>query len=133
MISANEPAAPQVTVPMPTIPRVLVVEDEALIGMLIAEFLERADFEVIGPATSVERALKLIEQKGCDIAVLDIRLGESSAEPIACELRARGTPFITLSGYAPAQRAAVFEGAPMLVKPVRPADLIAELRRCLVG
>jgi DNA-binding response OmpR family regulator len=123
--AASEKTAPRVP------PRILVVEDEVLIGMLIADCLELANFEVVGPATSVARALMLIEHTGCDAAVLDIRLGDSSAEPIADELRSRGTPFITLSGYAPSQRSAAFEGAPMLVKPVRPADLVAELRRCL--
>ncbi len=114
-------------------PRVLVVEDEALIALLLADCLQNAGFEVVGPATSVAKALALIEQTGCDAAVLDIRLGNESAEPIARELRARGTPFVTVSGYSPSQRSPTFEGAPMLVKPVRTNDLIAELRRCLAA
>lgn len=117
----------------PSAPRVLVVEDEALIALLIAESLERGGFKVVGPVTSVAKALALLEHEDCEVAILDIRLGNESAEPIALELRARGTPFVTLSGYAPNQRASAFEGAPMLVKPVRPNDLVGELRRCLAS
>lgn len=115
----------------PKAPRVLVVEDEALIALLVADHLERAGFKVVGPATSVSKALDLIEEGDCEAAILDIRLGEELAEPIAHALKARGTPFVTVSGYSRTQRSAAFEGAPMLVKPVKTKDLIAELRRCL--
>lgn len=128
-----DPGGGQSSAPPSQSPRVLVVEDEALIALLIAEHLEHAGFNVVGPATSVENAMSLIERSGCDAAVLDIRLGEESAEPIARELRSRGTPFVTVSGYSRPQRSAAFEGAPMLVKPVRTNVLITELRRCLTA
>jgi DNA-binding response OmpR family regulator len=111
--------------------RVLVVEDDALLGLDIAEQLEDAGFKVIGPAVSVARAFRMLEEAGCDAAVLDVNLGKETAEPIAIELRARGTPFIVLSGYSSDQHPPGFHGAPSLSKPARPDDLIALLGESL--
>jgi hypothetical protein len=66
----------------------------------------------------VRRALRLVDEVGCDAAVLD-------------QLRDRGTPFVTVSGYSRDQHSPVFNDAPKLAKPLRPERLIAELRRCI--
>ena len=116
-----------------TRPRILLAEDEALLALLLAERLEEAGFRITGPATSVAAALALIEQEGCDAAVLDVQLGKETAAPIAQALRSRSIPFLTLSGYSESQRPPVFDGAPMMVKPVRMHDLVAFLKRCLAG
>jgi DNA-binding response OmpR family regulator len=110
--------------------RVLVVEDDALIGLDISHQLLDAGFDVVGPATSVARALRLIGENGCDVAVLDVNLGAETAEPVARELRARGTPFVVLSGYSSDQHAPGFGGAPTLSKPARSEELVATLRNC---
>jgi PAS domain S-box-containing protein len=112
-------------------PRILVVEDEALMAMEIAHVLTEAGFEVVGPARAVAAALELLKQRGCDAAVLDINLGNETSEPVACELKNRGTPFVTLSGYAKAQHPSIFHGAPALAKPLQPDRLIAKLSACL--
>src|ERR1044071_818409 len=78
--------------------RVLVVEDEALLALEIAELLTDAGLEVVGPATSVAKALNLINNPGCDIVILDVNLGSEHSEPVALELRARGIPFLVVSG-----------------------------------
>jgi DNA-binding response OmpR family regulator len=114
-----------------TPPRILLAEDEALLALLLAERLEEAGFRIAGPATSVAAALALIEQEGCDAAVLDVQLGDETAAPIAQALRNRNIPFLTLSGYSESQRPPIFDGAPMMVKPVRMPDLVACLNRCL--
>ena len=67
--------------------RVLVVEDEAIVAIDIADQLTEAGFLVVGPAPSVAKALKLIEDVGCDVAVLDVNLRDETAEPVARELR----------------------------------------------
>jgi DNA-binding response OmpR family regulator len=113
------------------IKRVLVVEDDAVLALDIAQQLTAAGLEVIGPAISVAKALRLIGQTGCDVAVLDVNLGSETAEPVALELRARGTPFVVLSGYSSEQHPPGFLGAPMLSKPARPEDLVAVLRKCM--
>lgn len=111
--------------------RVLVVEDDALLALDIAIQLRDGGLEVVGPATSVAKALKLIAGTGCDVAVLDVNLGSETAGPVARELRARGTPFVVLSGYSSEQHPAEFHGAPLLSKPIRPADLVTLLRKCM--
>jgi len=111
--------------------RVLVVEDDALIALDIANQLASAGFQVVGPAVSVVRAMKLIDDHGCDIAVLDVNLGDrETSEPIARELRARAKPFIVLSGYARDEHPREFDGAPMLSKPTTSSELIATLLSC---
>ena len=112
-------------------PRVLVVEDEAVVAVEIVQVLRTAGFEVVGPARAVAQALQLINGVGCDAAVLDINLGTETSEPIALRLRDRGTPFVTVSGYSREQQSPVFSDAPKLAKPLRPERLIAELRRCM--
>ena len=110
---------------------ILIAEDNALLALDLSHALETAGFEVIGPALSVEQALALIESPGCDAAVLDINLGKETSELVALELKDRGTPFVTLSGYAPEQHPAAFHGAPALAKPLRPEVLVAEVRWCM--
>lgn len=107
--------------------RVLVVEDEAILAIDIAEQLTNAGFEVVGPATSVARALKLISAVGCDVAVLDVNLRDETAEAVALALRARGTPFLFLSAVSIDDLPAGFNNEVLLPKPTRSAVLVAAL------
>jgi PAS domain S-box-containing protein len=111
-------------------PRILIVEDEALVAIEIARALTEAGFDIVGPARGVSAALALLRQRGCDAAVLDINLGSETSEAIAIALTASKTPFVTLSGYARHEHSPAFAGAPALTKPARPQLLIAELRKC---
>jgi DNA-binding response OmpR family regulator len=111
--------------------RVLVVEDEPLIAFDVADHLRQAGFEVIGPATSVSAALKLLNSQSCDLAVLDVNLGRETAAPIADVLRSKSLPFVALSGYSSEQLPEIFQRAPMLTKPVDPKKLVHLLRGCL--
>jgi DNA-binding response OmpR family regulator len=74
--------------------RVLVVEDEFMIGLDIGQQLADAGYEVVGPATSVEKALRFIAEPGCDVAILDVNLGDETSEPVARKLRGSGKPFV---------------------------------------
>ena len=109
--------------------RVLLVEDEALLAIDLADLLTEAGFEVIGPAMRAAEALALIASSGCDAAVLDVHLGDETSEPVAIELTRLGVPFIVLSGYNSDQHPPAFKGAPMLLKPVRFEKLATELRQ----
>jgi PAS domain S-box-containing protein len=112
-------------------PRILIVEDEALVAMDLVRLLAEAGFDIVGPARAVPAALELLERVGCDTAVLDLHLGSGTSEAIAVELMAMETPFVTLSGYSPEQYPSPFAGAPALRKPVQPEILISQLKRCL--
>jgi DNA-binding response OmpR family regulator len=111
--------------------RVLVVEDDALVADEISRILDAAGFQVVGPAERVEKAFHLLNDVGCDAAVLDMQLDGETSELIARVLAARGTPFVTVSGYYQDQRPHGFEEAAFLAKPLQSELLIEHVRRCI--
>jgi DNA-binding response OmpR family regulator len=111
--------------------RVLVVEDEPIVALDIRQQLANAGFEVVGPATSVADALPLIAGPGCDVAVLNVNLGNETSEPIARKLRASGKPFVVLSGYSTDDLPPSFTGAFFLTKPALMAELVAAVCKCI--
>ncbi len=113
--------------------RILVVEDNALLAIELAQALEAAGFGIAGPALTVAQAMAQLDKSGCDAAVLDISLRDETSEPVAKELRTRGIPFLTMTGYARTQQPKAFEGAPTFTKPVAMDQVIRELHRCLQG
>jgi DNA-binding response OmpR family regulator len=112
--------------------RVLVVEDEPFLAMDVADLLNDAGFDVIGPATTVADALALLDRSGCDVGVLDIHLGHEDSEPVALALKSIGTPFVVVSGNSQKHSPPGFEGAPFLSKPISVSTLIT-LLRSIVG
>jgi DNA-binding response OmpR family regulator len=108
--------------------RVLVVEDEFMIGLDVSQQLASAGYEVVGLATSVPKALRL--EPRCDVAVLDVNLGRETCEPVARKLRESGKPFVVLTGYSPDNLGSTFNDATVLTKPHCMADVLAALRAC---
>ena len=113
--------------------RVLIVEDEAMVALDLAQELSLAGFEIVGPAASVTKALALVRSVGCDVAVLDVNLGDETSVPIAQELLARGTAFIVVSGYSRERHWEGFGNAQVFNKPVRPGILVAALEQCVAA
>jgi len=79
--------------------RVLVVEDEFMIAMLIEETLADYGCVIVGPFTNLTQALQAVQQQALDGAVLDVNLRGEKVYPLAELLDARGVPFLLLSGY----------------------------------
>jgi hypothetical protein len=79
----------------------------------------------------VENAFRLLNDVGCDAAVLDMQLGGETSELIAGVLAARGTPFVTVSGYHQDPRPGGFEEATFLTKPLRSELLIEQVKQCI--
>jgi CheY-like chemotaxis protein len=79
--------------------RVLVVEDEAIIAMMLEEMLVELGASVVGPAASIPEACNLIEAQPIDAAVLDVNIRSERIDPIAELLRARRVPFVFATGY----------------------------------
>jgi DNA-binding response OmpR family regulator len=111
--------------------RVLVVEDEAIVAIDIADQLIEAGYLVVGPAPSVAKALKLIEEVGCDVAVLDVNLRDETSEPVARELRSGRTPFVFMSAIAKSHLPPDFTDEVLVSKPARSALLIAAIQRSI--
>ncbi len=107
--------------------RVLIVEDEPVIAFALEELLIASGFQIAGVATRLEAALAMIESGVCDAAILDTNLAGVSAGPAALALKARGVPYLVLSGYSSSQLQRVFSGVPCLQKPCRPARLVEAL------
>ena len=109
--------------------RILVVEDEALVAMLVEDALEEAGFGVIGPVRSVGQALETLEAERPDAAVLDLNLAGENSVAVADALVARGIPFVVATGYGAAGLPPTHRNALVLPKPYDPADLTAMLTR----
>jgi DNA-binding response OmpR family regulator len=109
--------------------RVLVVEDEALVAMLVEDALLDAGFGVIGPAATVAEALDLLGQDKPDAAVLDLNLAGETSVPVADALAARGIPFVVATGYGVGGLPAGHPSVPVLAKPYDPGELVAVLNR----
>jgi DNA-binding response OmpR family regulator len=121
--------APQ---PRPDGRLVLVVEDEFLIAMGLELLLHQHGWRVLGPAATVNEALRLLQGETPDVALLDIHLRGELVTPVAEELQARGVPFLLASAYDGHGLAGVaLAKAPNLGKPTNERRLLAALRQAV--
>jgi DNA-binding response OmpR family regulator len=79
--------------------RVLVVDDEALIAMMLGDLLSEYGHETVGPAHSESQALELIASTDVDAAILDVTLGDHDCFTIARALQRQGVPFAFATGH----------------------------------
>lgn len=79
--------------------RILVVEDEALIAVMVEDMLAELGSEVVGPAATIEQALVLARSGALDGAVLDVNVRGERIDPVADALAARGVPMLFATGY----------------------------------
>jgi len=111
--------------------RILVVEDEAIVAMLIEDELLEAGAQVVGPVGSVRDALCLVEiaaaDGGLSAAVLDIHLEGGAVKPVADRLATLGVPFLFATGYGKGCDTGGHEAAPVLHKPFDTHELLAVL------
>jgi DNA-binding response OmpR family regulator len=112
--------------------RVLVVEDEAMVAMLVESVLEDEHCSVVGPFGDLDAAMLAAEQETLDLAVLDINLAGEMVFPVAELLAARGVPFLLLSGYGDKALPPNRQHWPICGKPFRLNELVAALNRLLV-
>ena len=79
--------------------RILVVEDEALIAVMVEDMLTEMGCEVVGPAATIAQALALAGSEDIDGAVLDVNVRGERIDPVADALSARGVPMLFATGY----------------------------------
>lgn len=111
--------------------RILIVEDEPLVGMLEEDLLREEGCEVVGPATNVRQALALVAAERLDGAVLDVNLGAEQVFPVADALALAGVPFIFVTGYGQHGVTGVHIGRPMLQKPFKPTTFASAIAEAL--
>jgi CheY-like chemotaxis protein len=113
--------------------KVLVVEDEMMIAMLIEDMLDEFGCKLVGPATSVPRALDLIDKENVEIAVLDLNLDGQDTYAIADVLQQKNVPFIFATGYGSRGLRQGYQNRPVLQKPFQARDLENALAEALAG
>jgi CheY-like chemotaxis protein len=114
--------------------RILVVEDEPLLAMLLEDNITELGHQPVATAATVAQALSAMDGQAIDCALLDFNLADNATSvPIAERLRREGTPFIYLSGYNSLDPDQDIPDAPLLTKPVSMATLKDALASMAVG
>jgi PAS domain S-box-containing protein len=98
--------------------RVMIVEDEALVAMVVSESLSVLGCTVVGPFSRCAEALAAVDGDQVDAAILDVNLDGEMIYPLADILTARGVPFIFVTGYGAESIERRFAHVPVIQKPV---------------
>jgi CheY-like chemotaxis protein len=109
--------------------RILIVEDEPMIRMLLEDMLDELGYTVAAEAARIEDALEATKNADFDLAILDANLDGRSASPVADALVTRGTPFVFATGYGEVPKP--YRDRPMLTKPFQMAGLKQMLQSTL--
>jgi CheY-like chemotaxis protein len=107
--------------------RILVVEDEAAISLLLEDMLLDFGCEVIGPAARLSAALEAVSREQVDLAILDVNVAGEPIYPVAEALAQRSIPFVFSTGYGSAGIRDTFRDRPVLQKPFAQHDLKQKL------
>lgn len=113
--------------------RVLVVEDDAMISMMLQDLLEDMGCRVVGVASRLDEARRKSEAGDFDVALLDVNLRGERTLPIAEAMLQRRQPFVLTTGYATTILPDALRDATLLQKPYRRQDLESALRDAMHG
>ena len=101
----------------PRTPRVLIVEDQIMLGLQLAAAVEDCGCEPVGPTCLVAAALPIASRESIDAALLDVYLIDQTVEPVADVLERRGIPFAFVTAYTRDHLPPEFQSRPCLNKP----------------
>ncbi len=113
--------------------RVLIVEDESLVLMLLEDLLPQMGYAVAAAVGSVPEALAALESGEIDVAVVDVNLAGTPSFPIADALKSRGIPFLFTTGYGAMGLPEQYADSAVLQKPFRKRDLETALAELLAA
>jgi CheY-like chemotaxis protein len=108
--------------------RVLVVEDELMIRMLLDGMLEDIGYTMTAEAGAIDEALTLAKQADFDAAILDVNLNGQPITPVVEVLIERGLPFVFATGYGARGVPEAYRGSPTLQKPFQTEALEQALK-----
>jgi CheY-like chemotaxis protein len=111
--------------------RVLIVEDEFAVMLLVEDMLSELGCQIAGTATRLSEALALAGRADCDAAVLDVNINGENVGPVAAALEERGIPMVFSTGYGRGGLEPRWRGRPVLQKPYRLEEFAAALRVAL--
>ena len=109
--------------------RVLVVEDEPLIAMMVEDYIDMLGHAVAGPADTAAEGMRLVEAGGIDAAICDVNLRDGPSWPVADALKAAGIPYLIATGGHVEPPPAAHADAPQLAKPFTLDGLEAALEK----
>ena len=110
---------------------VFLVEDEALIRMMLVDMIEEAGHSVVAEAGDLDKGAALAAGADFDLAILDINVGGDTIEPVASAIAGRGKPFFFVSGYGSSGVPDAFKGTAVVRKPCLPTELSAAIDEAL--
>ncbi|WP_143199685.1 response regulator [Bradyrhizobium sp. NAS80.1] len=110
-----------------------LVEDEALIRMMIADMIEELGHRVAAEAGTIDKAMSLARNCEFDVAILDVNLNGANIAPVAEIIAARKIPFLFASGYGIDRMPEAFMDRPGLRKPFQIKELDRTVRSLLSG
>ena len=113
--------------------RVLVVEDEVAISLLLEDMLLDLGCEVVGPAGRLSAATALAEQEEIDLAILDVNVAGEPIYPLVDALAKKGVPFVFSTGYGSSGIQERYRNRPVLQKPFGQNDLARLLASARAG
>ena len=99
------------------LPRILILDDEPLVSMLVENWLVELGCEVVGPARSVQQGLDIAGSAELDGAILDVNLGGKNSYQVAETLKQRGVPFAFATGDSAIDASSGFPDPILLSKP----------------
>ena len=111
--------------------RLLLVEDEALIALMLEDMVEGMGCAVTGLAPRVALGVAMAETGHFDMAILDVNVAGENVEPVAERLAARGVPFIFATGYGEAGVPLRYRDRPVVAKPFRSEQLEAAIQKAV--
>jgi CheY-like chemotaxis protein len=120
------------TTPKRKIGAVFLVEDEAMIRMMVAEMLEDLGYTVTAEASDIDEAVKLAQSARFDVAILDVNVNGKVVTPVAKTIEARRLPFVFVTGYGVQGIPEEFRSRPALQKPFQ-MDMLAGMIEKALG
>ena len=112
---------------------VLLVEDEVMIRMMVADMLEELGYTIVAEAGDIDEGIRLVQSTDFDIAILDVNVNGKVITPVAEAVQMRGKPFVFATGYGAQGLPEKFRARPTLQKPFQIETLARTIETVLKG
>lgn len=113
--------------------RILLVEDEATVAMLLEDMLEELGYHTVASVARIGKAFEMLESLEFDVAILDVNVNGELVFPLAQRISEKGKPIVFSSGYGRSGLPAAFDTCAMLAKPFSIQDLERALKAIRFG
>lgn len=112
---------------------ILLVEDEVMIRMMVADMLEELGYAIAGEAGDIDEAIRLVQTTDFDLAILDVNVNGKVISPVAEAVQMRNRPFVFATGYGAQGLPEKFRDRPALEKPFQMETLARAIEDALKG